>query len=216
MASDVNGLRARSDELGDRLEDDEALEVNAEILALAPGDAKATLRLGAGLMAVGRVKDALDVYEKGAQTNKANTMIANRVKQARHAVGLAEKAPPRGAAGRRGLKRGDVTAWIKALYARAEREPSAPPWISDPGQIDANGERMYRADGQPWGEPSWRVGDPVGLYYGGTGKVPVLVRVAELPRFDPAFVERETGSAEDAERWRISGSTTAACSSDRV
>jgi tetratricopeptide (TPR) repeat protein len=203
MAADLDDLRSRSDALGDRLEDDGALEVNAEILALAPGDAKATLRLGAGLMARGRVKDALEVYEKGAEANPRNTMIAGRVKQARNAVGLADKAPPRAAAGKRGVRSSGVTGWLKAMYHEDgwTVEPGQTTWISDPGQIDAGGERMIRADGVPWGEPSWSIGDPVGLYFSGTKKVPLLVRVAERPRFDPAFVEQETGSAEDAQRW---------------
>jgi hypothetical protein len=201
MAADLEDLRARSDALDDRLEDDDALEVNAEILTAVPGDAKATLRLGAGLMTVGRVRDALDVYEKGAQANPRNTMIANRVKQARNAVALAAKAPPRG--GRRGVRSTGVTGWIKAMYYEEgwTVEPGETTWISDPGQIDAHGRRMIRADGVPWGEPSWSIGDPVGLYFGGTKKVPVLVQVAGEPYFDEEFVARESGNAEDGRRW---------------
>ena len=41
----------------------------------------------------------------------------------------------------------------------------------------------------------------MGLYFGGTYKVPVLVEVTSPPRFDPAFVEHETGSRDEAERW---------------
>jgi hypothetical protein len=67
--------------------------------------------------------------------------------------------------------------------------------------VKSNGERMYRADGLAWGEPSWQVGDQIGLYFGGTYKVPILVEVAGPPRFDPEFVRRESGSAEDGERW---------------
>jgi hypothetical protein len=203
MAADLEELHDRSDALADRLEDDDALEVNAEILVVAPGDAKATLRLGAGLMAVGRVKDALDVYEKGAQAHKANTMIANRVKQARNAVWQAENAPPRSAASKRGVRSSGVTGWLKAMYYEDgwTVEPGETTWISDPGQIDADGERMVRADGVPWGEPSWSIGDPVGLYFGGTKKVPVLVQVAGKPYFDEEFVARESGNAEDGRRW---------------
>jgi hypothetical protein len=202
MAADLEALRARSDELDDRLEDDEALDVNAQILALAPGDAKATLRLGAGLMAVGRVKDALDVYETGAKANTANTMIANRVKQARNAVALGDKAPPRGTR-KRSVRSAGVIGWLKAMYYEEgwTVEPGTTTWISDPGQIDGDGRRMIRADGVPWGEPSWRIGDPVGLYFGGTRKVPVLVEVADKPYFDEEFVARESGSEEDGRRW---------------
>src|SRR3954465_8929044 len=196
MAADLEDLRSRSDALGDRLEDDGAIEVNAEILALAPGDAKATLRLGAGLMALGRVRDALEVYEKGAEANPGNTMIADRVKQARNAVGLADKAPPRAAAGKRGVRSSGVTGWLKAMYYEDgwTVEPGETKWISDPGQIDGDGQRMIRADGVPWGEPSWSIGDPVGLYFGGTKKVPVLVQVAGKPNFEEELDAREGGN----------------------
>src|SRR3954453_9613399 len=203
MAADLEDLRSRSDALGDRLEDDGAIEVNAAILALAPGDAKAAYRLPLYLMALSRVQGALEVYEKGAEANPGNTMIAGRVKQARNAVGLADKAPPRAAAGKRGVRSSGVTGWLKAMYYEDgwTVEPGETKWISDPGQIDGDGQRMIRADGVPWGEPSWSIGDPVGLYFGGTKKVPVLVRVAGKPYFDEEFVARESGKAEDGRRW---------------
>jgi hypothetical protein len=55
----------------------------------------------------------------------------------------------------------------------------------------------------PWGEPSWSVGDEIGLYFGGTLKVPVLVVVTSPPEFNPAFVQAEShGQEADAgERW---------------
>jgi hypothetical protein len=55
--------------------------------------------------------------------------------------------------------------WINALRYYADGwtvRPSQELWISDPGQIDDAGERVYRADGQPWGEPTWRLGDWTG------------------------------------------------------
>jgi hypothetical protein len=204
MAADLDDLRARSDALADRLEDDGALEVNAEILAALPGDAKATLRLGAGLMAVGRVKDALDVYEKGAQSNPRNTMIANRVKQARNAVALGETAPP---AGGKRRKPATPTAWLKSIHHDPVEDadwtiaPGEETWISDAGQHDADGNRMYRADGTPWGEPSWQIGAKVGLYFGGTYRVPILVEITGKPYCDEEFVARESGKPEDGRRW---------------
>ena len=201
MAGDLDALRARSDELADRLEDDAALEANAQLLTLVPGDAKATLRLGAGLLAVGRIKDALDVYERGQEANRDNTMIANRVKQARHAAALGVKTAPSKRKGRK--QKATPTAWLKSVYndEDPDYEAGEETWISDAGQHDDEGERLYRTDGVAWGEPSWKVGDDVGLYFGGTYRVPVLAEVAELPRFDPAFVARERRSVEYGERW---------------
>jgi hypothetical protein len=208
MARSLNDLRARSDALASNLDDAEALEVNAAILAVEPGDAVATNRLGAGLIAGGRAAEAVGVFEAGLEAHPANAIMRDRLKQARHAAALPPPKSPSVRGGRRSVKTdGGPTAWIKALRAEGngDGDGSAAPdewtWVSDPGQIDEAGERVYRADGQPFGEPQWRVGDKVGLYFGGTYKVPILVEVAELPRFDPEFVRRETGSDEEAERW---------------
>jgi hypothetical protein len=205
MAGDLDDLRARSDALANNLGDDEALAVHAAILALVPADPIATNRLGAGLIAVGRATEAVAVFEAGLEAHPANPIMRDRLKQARHAA--ARPAPkPAPSGGRRGARTntGAPEAWIKALHYHDDGwtvRPDEETWVSDPGKIDEQGERVYRADGQPWGEPAWKVGDKVGLYYGGTYKVPVLVEVAELPRFDPEFVRRETGSDDDAERW---------------
>jgi hypothetical protein len=101
-----------------------------------------------------------------------------------------------------------MTAWLKSLHydptdgwtvAPAERS-----WISDAGRRK-NGRRVYRADGQPWGEPSWAVGDVVALYFGGTYKIPLVVEVFAKPVFDPARVQREgrlsLRRAGEGERW---------------
>jgi hypothetical protein len=208
MAGSLDDLRARSDALASALADDEALEVNAAILAAEPGDAVATNRLGAGLIAVGRAAEAVEVFEAGLEAHPANPIMLDRLKQARHAAARPAPKPPAAKGGRRGTRSstGAPTAWIKAVYHEGDHneeppEPGEVTWIGDAGQLDEHGERAYRADGQPRGEPTWRVGDHVGLYYGGTYKVPVLAEVAELPRFDPEFVRRETGADEDAERW---------------
>jgi hypothetical protein len=76
-------------------------------------------------------------------------------------------------------------------------------WISDIGRRTAKGERVYRSDGVPWGEPSWTVGDEIGLYFGGTLKVPVLVTVTSPPEFNPELVQREShgGELDAGERW---------------
>jgi hypothetical protein len=205
MTADLDELRVRSDALADRLGDDGALKVNRAILAIEPGHVVATNRLGAGLMKAGRAKEALEVYEAGLLVHPDNAIMRDRIRQARHAATLPDPGPPSaGGARRKGTASAGPTAWIKALHYDDDGwtvEPGKEHWISDPGQTDADGNRVYTANGAPWGEPSWKVGDHVGLYFGGTYKVPVLVEITSPPRFDPAFVERETGSPEDAERW---------------
>jgi hypothetical protein len=106
------------------------------------------------------------------------------------------------------MKRAGVpTAWLKSIhYDEAENpdwtiQPGEETWISDAGQHDPAGNRMYRADDTPWGEPSWQVGDKVGLYFGGTYRVPVLVEVIGKPYFDEELVARESGNPEHGRRW---------------
>lgn len=96
--------------------------------------------------------------------------------------------------------------WIKCVHYQDDGwtiEPGERRWISDTGRRDAQGRRVFRQDGVPWGEPSWDVGDQVGLYFGGTLKVPVLVEVTSAPEFNPGFVQAEShGQEADAgERW---------------
>ena len=64
--------------------------------------------------------------------------------------------------------------WVKAIHhdegwTVAPGELSS---VSDAGIINRHGDRMYRDDGQPAGEPSWRVGDPIGLYFASTKRIP--------------------------------------------
>jgi hypothetical protein len=97
-------------------------------------------------------------------------------------------------------------AWLKAIHYRHDEWtiwPGEATWISDPGRRDAKGRRVKRSDGEPWGEPSWRVGDRIGLYFTGTLKVPVLVEVAAPPEFTPKRVQAENdgGEPDAGERW---------------
>jgi hypothetical protein len=99
-----------------------------------------------------------------------------------------------------------VTGWLKSLHYRYDSwtiQPGERTWISDIGRLDANGDRVYRQDGTPWGEPSWKVGDRVGLYFSGTLRVPILVEIIAPPRFDPEFVQKYTdgGEPDAGERW---------------
>src|SRR3954454_10664725 len=101
MARSLDDLRARSDALASNLDDAEALEVNAAILRVEPGDAVATNRLGAGLIAGGRSAEAVGVFEAGLEAHPANAIMRDRLKQARHAAAL----PPPKAASARGARK---------------------------------------------------------------------------------------------------------------
>ena len=97
-----------------------------------------------------------------------------------------------------------MRGWIKAIHYKhdgwtivADEET----WVSDAGRIDARGRRVYRADGTPWGEPSWAVGDVAGLYFGGTHRVPVLVEIIAPPEFAPDLVEAQGAEPGEGERW---------------
>ena len=99
-----------------------------------------------------------------------------------------------------------VTGWLKSLHYRHDGwtiEPGATTWISDIGRHARNGDRVYRRDGMPWGEPSWKLKDRVGLYLSGTLRVPILVEVIAPPRFDPDFVQKynDGGEPDAGERW---------------
>jgi len=99
-----------------------------------------------------------------------------------------------------------MTAWLKAVHyirhSDYQWHPGEEFWISDPGRRDVKGDRVLRSDGEPWGEPSWKVGDVIGMYFTGTLKIPVLAEVIAPPEFEPVFVQLNGGGEPDAgERW---------------
>jgi hypothetical protein len=103
-------------------------------------------------------------------------------------------------------KRRVPQAWIKSQYYRHDGWAIAPGkehWIGDPGEHDDDGNRIYRKDGVPAGEPRYKVGDTIGVYFGTTLKVPLIVEVIGPSRFDPKFAqEHNDGGEPDAgERW---------------
>lgn len=64
--------------------------------------------------------------------------------------------------------RGLPQAWIKSQYYRHDGWTIAPGkehWIGDPGEHDDEGNRIYRKDGVPAGEPRYKVGDTIGVYF---------------------------------------------------
>ena len=96
--------------------------------------------------------------------------------------------------------------WIKSLHYRHDGwtiDPGQEHWIGDPGVRDEHGKRKRRRDGSPAGKPSYRAGDKIGLYFATTLKVPLVVEVIELPRFDPEFAQRNSdgGEPDAGERW---------------
>lgn len=99
-----------------------------------------------------------------------------------------------------------VVSWLKSIHYRHDGwtiRPGERTWISDISRHDKRGHLVYRQDGTPWGEPSWQIGDRVGLYFSGTLRVPIIVEVVASPRFDPAFVQQynDGGEPDAGERW---------------
>jgi hypothetical protein len=97
-------------------------------------------------------------------------------------------------------------AWIKSQYYRHDGwtiKRGKEYWISDPGIRDEHGTRKYRKDKTAAGEPKYKVGDLIGVYFGGTQRVPLVVEVIAPPKFDPDFIqENSDGREPDAgERW---------------
>jgi hypothetical protein len=197
--SSIDELLARSLALGNRLGDDEALEINQEILELDPANELAATRLGIGLLNAERHEEAIAVFEQALRTHPDNTVAAKRLQQARRDVATAAVAKPR----RRPKARIAREVWLKAMTYKEgwSAKPGQLTWVSDAGIVDHYGRRKFRDNGQPWGEPTWRIGDQVGLDVGGTGSISVLAEIAARPVFDPGFVTSQSGSAEDGERW---------------
>ena len=103
-------------------------------------------------------------------------------------------------------KRGHWVAEVSPLPPRwmDDRTRRTTTWISDIGRFTlATVTRLYRRDGMPQGEPSWKVDDRAGLYLSGTLRVPILVEVIAPPRLDPDFVQKynDGGEPDAGERW---------------
>jgi hypothetical protein len=102
--------------------------------------------------------------------------------------------------------RPEQLVWIKSQYYRHDGWTIAPGqehWIGDPGERDQSGRRIYRKDGVPAGEPHYKAGDLIGLYFGTTRKVPLVVEVTGTPRFDPDCAQQHNdgGEPDAGERW---------------
>lgn len=115
MEREIDELRARSKELAAVLGDDEALEVNAEILDLDPGDPVATNRLGIGLINRGRHQRAVEVLELGVRVHPDNTIMVKRLEQARKALATGAKPVSGGGGGGTGPGTGWTDFEVKEL-----------------------------------------------------------------------------------------------------
>lgn len=101
MTTELEDLLGRSDALAARLADEEALEVNAAILDLRPGDPKITNRLGIGLLNNQRSAEAVDVLEAGLRRRPDNPIMLSRLAEAQRGVDRG-KAPETGRSSRKG------------------------------------------------------------------------------------------------------------------
>jgi hypothetical protein len=182
---------------------EEGVSVNEAILRIRAGDLIAARRLALALVKLDDFDRAEEVVQEALALHPGDGILTRRAEDIdrgrRTAEAVAVKAKTRSSVDRA------PRTWIKAVYGDgggwAESE-GMELWISDPGQRDANGERLYTAAGEPWGRPSWRVGEEAGIYLGGTQRVPVLVEIIRPPEFNPSLVQAaDWAQPGDGERW---------------
>jgi hypothetical protein len=204
MTENIDTLRARSDELRpDELA--ETVATNEAILRLIEGDLLATRSLALALVKLGELDRADEIVQEALVLHPADDILLRRASD----VASARRWAAKEASTAKGKKNPTVArvsnTWIKAVhYGEGEwtERPGDDIWLSDPGQRDAHGQRLYTAAKEPWGRPSWRVGEQAGIYFGGTHRVPVLVEITVLPVFDPVFVQAAEWAEDGAgERW---------------
>src|SRR4051812_13022412 len=163
---DIDALRALSDEL-DPEDLDDAVGIYEAILRLEGGDVLATRGLALALIKLGELDRAEEIVQEALVLHPEDKMLLARADDiARNRRWAAKEA----AAGK-GRKKSAVTrvssTWIKAVHyggGSCGERPGNEMWLSDPGQRDPRGKRLYTAAGEPWGRPSWRVGEQAGIY----------------------------------------------------
>jgi hypothetical protein len=203
MTDPIDDLRARA--AGLNPEDlDEAVAVNEAILRLQAGDLVATRRLALALIKLAELDRAEEVVQEALAEYPGDAILLARAADiASHRRWAAKASAIKGK--KRPAVARVVSTWIKAVHydgSEWAQGPGDEMWLSDPGQRDAEGNRLYTAAGEPWGRPSWRVGEQAGVYFGGTQRVPVLVEIVAAPAFDPAFVQAaDWAKHDDGERW---------------
>jgi hypothetical protein len=178
---------------------EEQVSLNEAILRLQAGDLVASRRLALALVKLGEFDRAEEVVEEALVLHPADDVLMRRAHDIVRGRRIAAEARTRSS-----LERAAST-WIKAVHYDGDgwtESEGTEFWISDPGQRDASGERLYTAGGDPWGRPSWRVGEEAGIYFGGTGRVPFLVEIIQPPEFNPSFVQAASWAQPgDGERW---------------
>jgi hypothetical protein len=182
---------------------EEQVAVNEAVLRLRAGDVVATRRLALALVKSGLFDRAEEVVQEALILHPADDILTRRAEDIARGRRIASAETRSSRPSRTSVERAP-SSWIKAIYngdGWVESEGTEF-WISDPGQRDENGERLYTATGDPWGQPSWRIGEEAGIYYGGTGRVPLLVEIIRLPDFNPSFVQAaDWAQPGDGERW---------------
>lgn len=182
---------------------EEWVVVNESILRLKVDDLVASRRLALALIKLGEFDRAEEVVQEALVLHPGDDILVRRAtdiprgrRASEAAAAKAKTTPPAARA---------PSTWIKAVHYDGVgwKEPSGTKlWISDPGQRDANGERLYTEGGEPCGRPSWRVGDEAGIYLGGTQRVPLLVEIIAPPEFNPSLVQAaDWAQPGDGERW---------------
>ena len=202
VAGELDALQARANSLAwDEWE--EQVSVNEAILRIEAGDLIATRRLALGLVKLGDFDRAEEVVQEALVLHPGDNILMRRAKDISIGRRIAGEAAAK-AKTRSSVDRAPST-WIKAVHYDGDgwTEPEGTElWISDPGQRDANGERLYTASGDAWGRPSWRVGEEAGIYLGGTQRIPVLVEIIRPPEFNPSYVQAaDWAQPGDGERW---------------
>ena len=204
MTEDLNTLRARSDEL-DSNDLEGAVDVYEAILRLEEGDVLATRGLALALIKLGELDRADEIVQEALLIHPDDKTLRAREADIAGARRWAAKEAASSKTKRSTTSTRASSTWIKAVHfygGRLAQEPGEEMWLSDPGQRDEHGERQLTTAGDPWGRPSWRVGEQAGVYLGGTHRVPVLVEIIKAPDFDPEFVQAAEWAKEgDGERW---------------
>jgi tetratricopeptide (TPR) repeat protein len=204
MSEDIDDLRARSDELDpDDLRG--AAVVYEAILRLEEGDVLATRGLALALVKMGELDRAEEIVQEALVLHPGDKVLQARESDIASARRWAAKEAAAGTTKKTSAATRPASTWIKAVHyygGRLAGQPGDEMWLSDPGQRDGRGQRLYTAAGEPWGRPSWRVGEQAGVYLGGIGRVPIVVEIVAPPEFNPEFVQAaEWAKDEDGERW---------------
>ena len=199
---DLDALRARAKSLAPDAWD-EHVSVNEAILRLQAGDLVATRRLALALVKLGNFDRAEEIVQEALALQPGDDLLMRRAQDIARGRPRAEVAAAN-ARNRPSVERLPST-WIKAVHYDGDgwtESEGTELWISDPGQRDAIGERLYTASGDPYGRPSWRVGEEAGIYLGGTHRVPMLVEIIRPPDFNPSHVQAaDWAQPGDGERW---------------